>query len=69
MKKNLTAKIVTYSNFWVAEERHQDFAHNNIQNDYVQKVIKPYIRGVEKKYGAWMLRVKSIFPVSQDAKN
>jgi peptide-methionine (S)-S-oxide reductase len=65
--KTLYTEITPYTNFWVAESSHQDFAHNNTQDDYVQNVLKPYIRGVEKKYGAWMLKGRAVFPIKQDA--
>ncbi len=65
--KKLFTEIEPYNNFWVAEEVHQDFAHNNIQDDYVQTVLKPYIRSVEGKYGAWMLKGKAIFPIKENA--
>jgi len=63
--KTIYTDLQAYDQFWVAEEEHQNYAKNNIQEDYVQGVLKPYLRRVEKGYGAWMLRSKADFPVAR----
>lgn len=63
-------KIVTgiqaYNTFWVAPEAHQNFAVNHKDDEYVIKVVKPYLKVLEKKYGAWMLKAKALFPENDD---
>lgn len=63
-------KIITgtkpYDTFWVAPPQHQDFAVNHKADEYVVNVVKPYLRRVEQKYGAWMLKVKALFPEDDD---
>ncbi len=64
--KTIHTTLQPYSEFWIAELEHQDYALNNKEEDYVQNVIRPYLRSVEKKYGAWMVRGKAVFPVTQN---
>ncbi len=60
--KKIITGLKPYDTFWVAPEEHQDFAVNHREDEYVVNVVKPYLKGVERKYGAWMLKIKAIFP-------
>lgn len=64
--KAIVTAVKPYQNFWVADEAHQDYAKKNINSQYVQGVVKPYVRQVENNYGAWMIKGKAVFPLEED---
>lgn len=53
-EKVYAEEIVTllnpYDTFWVAEAYHQDYYINNPGNPYIQRVSKPKVKKVEKKF-------------------
>lgn len=61
--KPILTEVKAYKKFWVAAEEHQDFAKKNLEDQYTQNVIKPFVYSVEKGFGAWMPKFKGVFPL------
>ena len=50
--KKIVTQLNAYDTFWVAEGYHQDYYVNNPGNSYVQRVSKPKVEKVKKKFAA-----------------
>lgn len=48
--KEIVTLLNPYDTFWVAEAYHQDYYINNPGNPYIQRVSKPKVEKVEKKF-------------------
>ena len=46
----IVTQLNEYDTFWVAEGYHQDYYINNPGNPYIQRVSKPKVKKVEKKF-------------------
>ena len=49
-KKPIATQVVPFTNFWQAEDYHQDFIQHNPDQGYVQAVSIPEIRKFQKEY-------------------
>ncbi len=49
-KNDIVTQLNAYETFWVAEGYHQDYYINNPGNPYIQRVSKPKVEKVEKKF-------------------
>lgn len=48
--KQIATEVTAYSNFWVAEDYHQDYYEYHPENPYVRSVSKPKVEAVKKKF-------------------
>ncbi len=48
----IVTELKPYTEFWTAEGYHQDYYPNHPENPYVQRVSKPKVEKVEKKFAA-----------------
>mgnify|MGYP006267961409 CR=1 FL=1 len=48
--KEIVTQLNAYDTFWVAEAYHQDYYINNPGNPYIQRISKPKVKKVEKKF-------------------
>lgn len=63
--KPIVTEAKAYDKFWAANKKYQDFAKNNVNDTYVQEVVKPFVVEVESGFGAWMIKNKGIFPLNE----
>ncbi|MCB0572059.1 MAG: bifunctional methionine sulfoxide reductase B/A protein [Phaeodactylibacter sp.] len=48
--KPIVTEVAPYTNFWVAEDYHQDYFPNHPENPYVQRISKPKVEKVKKAF-------------------
>ena len=46
----IVTEVSSYSEFWTAEKYHQDYYEAHPENPYIQKVSRPKVEKVEKKF-------------------
>jgi len=50
--KEIVTELTAYDTFWVAEEYHQNYYVNNPGSMYIQRVSKPKVKKVEKRFAS-----------------
>lgn len=50
--EKIATEVTAYTNFWVAEDYHQDYYEHNPGNPYVKNVSKPKVEAVKKKFAS-----------------